>query len=113
MNYRIIAGKTLFGFVVGTVLAGFMVGAAFVSFVAVATTADAYLLGGGSGVSPSIGVHNSATRSLTDSQRNNWNRPLDFNGGQRDPATVGTDSGGSTKGFSPTQRRTGNQRKPQ
>jgi len=113
MIYRAIAGKTLLGLIVGTALFGFMVGAAFVSFVTVATTADAYILGGGSGVSPSIGVHNSATRSLTDSQRNNWNRPLDFNG-PRDPATVGTDNGdGATKGLSKTPRRTGNQHRPQ
>jgi len=109
MNYRAIAGKTLLGFAIGTTLIGFMVGAAFVSFVAVATTADAYLLGGGSGVSPSIGVHNSATRSLTDSQRN-WKTPPDFDGGnQSDPALNATGKG---IGASPAPRRSGQSRNP-
>lgn len=104
MNYRAIASKTLLGFVVGTALFGFMIGGAFISFVAVATTADAYFLGGGSGVSPSIGVHNSATRSLTDSQRNNWNKPLEFGSGDpSDPAAKTTG-----KGTNGAPRRSGN-----
>jgi phage tail tape-measure protein len=106
------AGKTLLGFVIGTALVGFMVGAAFVSFVTVATTADAYIFGGGSGgASSSIGIHNSATRSLTDSQRNNWNKPLESERGLNNPATFGADNGGTTKGgVYPPPRRTKNQR---
>ena len=114
MNYRAIAGKTLLGFVVGTALVGFMVGAAFVAFVTVATTADAYMFGGGSGGSASsIGIHNSATRSLTDSQRN-WNKPLEPDRSiSNAPATFGSDNGGAAKGDTyQSPRRTKNQRTP-
>jgi hypothetical protein len=115
MNYRALVGKTLLGFVVGTVLVGFMVGAAFVSFVTVATTADAYIFGGGSGgASSSLGIHNSATRSLTDSQHNNWNKPLESDrSGLYGPTTFGADNGGAAKGgvYQPP-RRTKNQHKP-
>lgn len=109
MNYRVIAGKTLLGFVVGAALFGFMVGAAFVSFVTVATTADAYILGGGSGAPSSIGVHNSATRSLTDSQRNNWRKPFDFDGGNASDPALNTGKG---IGVSPAPRRSGQPRNP-
>jgi hypothetical protein len=110
MNYRAIAGKTLLGFAIGTALLGFMVGAAFVSFVAVATTADAYMPGGGSGVSPSIGVHNSASRALTEGQRNNWRKPLEFDGGNAsDPALNTT---GKSIDVAPAPRRSGQPRNP-
>jgi len=109
MNYRAMAGKTLLGFVVGTALFGFMIGAAFVSFVAVATTADAYLLGGGSGASPSI--HNSASRSLSEGQRNNWRKPLEFDSGYpNDPALNTTGKG--LGGVSSAPRRSGRPQNP-
>ncbi len=113
MNYRAIARKTLLGFVVGTALSGFMVGAAFVAFVAVATTADAYMPGGGpNGLSSSIGIHNSASRSLIDSQRNNWNKPLEFGSGDPDGPAAKTTGKGPGGGINPTPRRSGSSRNP-
>jgi hypothetical protein len=96
MRYRLVVGTTLLGFIAGAALFGFIVGAATLSVVAVATTAGAYPIGGGSpGVShASFGIHNSLSSSLGDSgRRNTFKKPLDSDGG--DPTPNSTGSGGS------------------
>ena len=120
MRYRLVVGTTLLGFAVGTALLGFVVGAATLSFVAVATTAVAYMPGGGSGGvshAPSMGIHNSLSSSLGDGRRNTFKKPLDSDGGgQSDPApkTTGAGSGGApaSGGFYPTPRHPGYQHNP-
>jgi hypothetical protein len=118
MRYRLIIGTTLLGFIAGAALFGFIVGAATLSVVAVATTAGAYPIGGGSpGVShASFGIHNSLSSSLGDSgRRSTFKKPLDSDGyGPSDPApkSTGTGSGGTKSGgYYKSPRRSG-QRTP-
>ncbi|WP_068024551.1 hypothetical protein [Rhodoplanes sp. Z2-YC6860] len=118
MRYRLVVGTTLLGFIAGTALFGFIVGAATLSVVAVATTAGAYPIGGGSpSVShASFGIHNSMSSSLGDSgRRNTFRKPLDSDGpDMSDAATKSIGSGGVTKsgGNGPLPRRSGNARSP-
>ena len=79
MRYRLVVGTTLLGFIAGTALFGFIVGAAMLSVVTVATNANAYPMGGSTGVShSSIGIHNSLSSSLSDSgRRETFKKPFD------------------------------------
>ena len=116
MRYRLIVGTTLLGFVAGTALFGFVVGAAILSVVAVATTAGAYPLGGGSpGAShASIGIHNSLSSSLSDSgRRDRWNKPFNSAGGDLTSNTTGSGNGGGKgAGHHAVPRRSGHPHKP-
>ena len=115
MRYRVIVSTTLLGFIAGTALFGFIVGAATLSVVAVATTAGAYPIGGGSGVShSSMNIHNSLSSSLSDSgRRETFKKPFDSDGsGPGDP--IAKTIGNSTKSgrVYPAPRRPGNPHNP-
>src|SRR6185369_3204295 len=82
-------------------------GAALLGFVVVTTTAVAQPLGG-SVMRSSANIHNSASSSLRDTQRDHWTKPFDFSDGSgpSDPALKNTrkNAGKGTVGTGSTRK---------